>query len=117
MSDKLIEIWQRAKIATETAEEWNNLPDGTKYENSTFQISTAHCKAPQLTRTGQQYHSGKNYWETKAEFNLTILEYIIDNWKEIYPKVLDRMKLKEREALKACKSYIDEMQRLIDEAE
>jgi hypothetical protein len=116
MSDKKIEKWQRCKTEREQAEEWEALPRGPRYQNDKFEISIAHCKAPQLTRAGQQTSGGKNYWETGEKFNLAILEYIVDNWESISIDVLERLRQKEIAALRDCQQYVDEMQKLIDGA-
>ena len=61
MEDKRIDQWQKAKRDREVAEEWNDLPDGRKYQNDNFDISIAHCSKPKLTRAGQQSCRRKNY--------------------------------------------------------
>lgn len=112
--DERLKQWQDAKDTREAAEKWNNL-HGPRYRNDDFEISIAHCTAPKLTRAGQQNCGGQtNYWETKPEFNLAILEYLIFHWKEIYPHVLEILKKKEQLALENCQSYIDEIQNIIN---
>lgn len=115
MTDKRLEDYQKAKLSRKAAEEWNELPNGKCYQNDKFNISIAHCKKLQLTRSGQQYSGGTNYWETKDDFNLAILEHIVDNWGKIFPDVIERMKDKENKALNKCQSFIDEMQEAINE--
>lgn len=116
MSDKLVNDWQAAKSATNKAKRWQNLPLGNRYQNDTFSISVAHCQPPKLVRAGQQCCGGQNYWETEKEFNAAILEYLVSNWSEIYPSVISMMETKERQALIACQSYIDDLQKLIGDA-
>lgn len=116
MNSNLIDIWQKEKSARKEAEKWNNLPNGPKYQNDSFSLSVAHCKPPVLTRCGQQSHGGKNYWKTEEKFNKAILEYLVLSWDNIYPKILEILFDKERTALKACQTYIDKMQQLIDKA-
>jgi len=114
-TDHRIKKYQDAKRARKEAEEWNDLPNGRKYQNDKFNISSAHCIAPMLCRMGQQSSGGSNYWKTEKNFNQAILDYIIFNWKVIYLGVLERMKKQETDALKECQSFIDEMQKIINE--
>jgi hypothetical protein len=116
MSDQRMEIYTNAKRARVEAEKWNALPEGKKYQNSTFSISPAHCKKPMLCRAGQQSCGGHNYWETEEPFNTAILDCIVAEWETLYPKVLAILKEKERMALKNCQAFIDEMQQAIDTA-
>ena len=116
MEDKRIKNFSDAKRAVKAAEDWNNLPCGRRYKGDNFEISIAHCKPPMLTRAGQQNAGGQNYWETKGAFNQAILEYLVSTWDDHYPKVLEILNTKERERLKECQSYIDEMQSAIDTA-
>lgn len=115
MSEK-IKVWQNAKNAVQQAKSWQLLPSGPRYQNDSFSISIAHCKAPQLVRAGQQSCGGKNYWETEADFNKAILEYLIGNWTTVYPEVIKMMEEKERKALIDCQEYVDGLQNLIDQA-
>lgn len=114
MNDHRIENWEKAKYTREKAEDWQNLPKGQKYRQDTFEISTAHCKAPTLCRAGQQSCGGQNYWETGKEFNQAILEYLVSDWDNVWPKVHEILKEKERSALEDCQSFVNEMQALID---
>jgi len=115
MDDYRIERWRKAKQNRENAEKWNDLPKGLKYNDSqTFEISSGHSLSPKLVRAGQQYHDGNNYWDSETGLNDAILEYIIADWDNIYPKVLALLKAKERKALKTCQSLIDETQELIN---
>lgn len=115
MSDINIKSWEQAKSARQAAESWNNLPNGRAYQNDTFSISLAHCKAPALVRAGQQSCGGQNYWETEKDFNLTILEWLVENWKTISPEIIQMMKDKEASKLKACQEYVTKMQDLINQ--
>lgn len=116
MSEKM-KLWQNCKNAVSAAKSWQALPSGPYYQNDTFAISLAHCKAPQLVRAGQQSCGGRNYWETEEAFNKAILEYIVGNWQAVYPEVLKIMEEKERKALIACQDYVKGLQELIDQAE
>lgn len=116
MSQQKVVAWDAAKRAVERARAWQNLPNGPRYGNDTFAISLAHCKAPVLVRAGQQDCGGQNYWETERELNQAILEYIVKDWKEIYPKVIAMMEKKEKDALLDLQSYVDSMQNMINEA-
>jgi len=112
--DSLINNWKKAESTRAEAEQWNDLPNGRKYQNDTFAISKPHCKAPQLTRAGQHSSGGQNYWETAEGFNNAIIKHIVSDWENIYPKVLEILKKEENEALVACQSYVTDLQGLID---
>ncbi len=114
--NKSIDNWKQKKEAVRKAKEWNNLPNGPKYQRGAFLISISHCSTPMLSRMGQQTCGGKSYWETGEEFNKAILKYLINHWGNIYPKVIEAMEKEEKEALLKCQSYIDEMQKVIDSA-
>lgn len=116
MSDQLVKEWQSAKNAVNNAKSWQALPNGRAYQNDSFSISLAHCVPPKLVRAGQQYQGGQNYWETEKEFNQAILAYIVNNWQTVYPEIIKIMEEKERTALIACQSYVDNLQSLITEA-
>lgn len=116
MSDQLIKTWQSAKDAVSKAKSWQDLPNGKSYQNDSFKISVAHCVPPKLTRAGQQSCGGKNYWETEEAFNKSMLEYIVNNWQNVYPEVIKIMEEKERTALIACQSYVNNLQSLVTEA-
>lgn len=112
----LLKKWTDAKYHRECAEKWNELPNGRKYQiGDTFEISLAHSKAPILVRAGQQTCGGENYWKSGHELNQAILEYLKDNWEGIWPEVLQRMKQKESSALIACQSFINNLQKQIDQ--
>jgi len=117
MEDKRLVEYRKAKRAVEKAEEWNNLPSGLRYQGDKFDISIPHCSAPKLTRAGQKYAGGQNYWDTDEELNLALLEYIIDNWDFIYQDVFSRLQDKESAALKKCQTFIDDLQKAINETE
>lgn len=110
----LIDNWKKAERTRTQAEGWNDLPNGRRYQNDTFAISTAHCKTPEITRAGQQSSGGQNYWKTEEGFNNAILKHIVSDWENIYPKVLEILKKEENEALVACQSYVTDLQGLID---
>ena len=112
----LIKNWQKAKNSVNTAEQWNSLPNGRKYENSSFKISEPHCKLPTFTRAGQQVCAGKNYWETDEAFGNALMKYLINDWDKHFAGVMAILKEDEKQALLKCQSYVDEMQAAIDEA-
>lgn len=112
---RLLDEYNLKKQARKNFETWNNKPNSeNKYQNSKFDISIVHCRAPILVRAGQHCCGGKNYWETEQDTNLMILEYLVENWSSIAPDILNRLKAKEKEALKSCQIFIDEMQEMID---
>jgi hypothetical protein len=115
--DTRLEAWKKAKKTREDAEEWQELPNGRKYDNDRFNVSAAHCKPPILCRAGQQTHSGQNYWETEVGFNDAMLRYLVADWDSIYPKVLKILKETEAKKLRECQSFIDDLQRQISEAQ
>ena len=116
MSEQMVGKWKKAKLERESAEKWNNLPKGKRYQNDDFGLMVSHSTAPMLMRGGQRYSGDKNYWKSDAGLNAVILEYIIDKWDDLYPKMLERLKRKEAIALKECQSYVNEMQAMIDVA-
>lgn len=115
MSD-LIEKWRKNEWELEEAKKWNDLPEGQRYQQDSFNISKSHCTAPMLCRAGQQTCGGKNYWETEKAFNQAILQYLIDGWSDHYPVIIEIMRQKERESLRNCQSFVDGMQKLISES-
>ena len=114
MTDKRVKDWQEKSAAVQAAKAWQRLPNGPKYQNDSFAISIAHCKAPQLVRAGQQSCGGNNYWETGKELNQAILEFLVKNWNGIYPEVIKIMEDKEKAALLDLQSYVDSVQNLIN---
>ena len=116
MSEHLLKDWEKNKEAIKKAKEWNDLPNGKSYCGGTFEISKDHCNPPMLTRMGQQVCGGQTYWKTENKFNDMILRYLVDNWEEHYPKIIKMMEHEERESLKKCKSYIEEMLNKIEDA-
>lgn len=115
MTDLRLKRYQKAKATRNEAQAWNALPDGPKYQGSKFAISLPHCRPPKLIRAGQQTCGGTNYWETEHDFNLAILQYLVDDWDNVYPKVLEILRKKEQAALKDCQFFIDELQKAINE--
>lgn len=116
MSETLLKNWQADKQATEEAKKWNSLPNGERYQNDDFGIFLAHCTPPNLTRMGQQYCGGQTYWKTQDKFNVMILKYLVDNWDEHYPKIIEMMEDQERKSLQKCQEFIDDLQKKIDES-
>ena len=114
MTNDKLKRYNEAKKAVVEAEKWNNLPKGRKYQNDAFLISESHCTAPILVRAGQQYCGGNNYWNTEKELNNALLSHIVENWAEIYPAILVRLRKKEAESLRNCQVFIDDMQKAID---
>ena len=106
------EFYLQVKGERETAEAWNNLPKGPKYQSDTLGISVAHCSI-QLTRAGQQRESGKNYWETAPSFNRALLATVAAH-PEIIEEAIERLRIKEREALARCREFA---QGILDEIE
>lgn len=117
MSEQKINAWKAAVVARKGAESWNNLPNGQCYQRDSFSISVGHSKAPKLTRCGQKYASGQNYWETEEAFNKTMLEWLVKNWSKAFPEIIEMMKAKERAALLECQEYVAKMQEMIDNAQ
>ena len=64
-------------------------------------------------RCGQRTCGGTNYWESPKGLNEAIKKYVISNWDKIAPGIIESMRQEERDALKDCQSYVDEMQKLI----
>ena len=112
---ELVVIWKEAKEARINAQKWNALPDGKKYQTDKFDISLPHCTLPMLNRAGQQKCGGQNFWKTEKLFNRAILEYLINDWKDIFPQVIKRMCQAEEKALIECQTYVDELQANINE--
>jgi len=108
--------WEKAKRAVIDAKRWNDLPSGKKYDGAAFEISLTHCEFPILVRAGQQVCGGHNYWETDKAFGVAILEYLLTDWDGHFNKIIKIMERKECEELKKCQSYVDELQRLINNA-
>ena len=86
--------------AREMAEEWNDLPNGHKYQNATMKISTAHCRIS-LVRAGQQSQGGKNYWESPGELNAVLLEVIAEDGTVI-ERAIEKLKVREKQAPIDC---------------
>lgn len=117
MNTKLIDNYNKAKSSRQKAKEWQDLPNCERYtKDHKFEISLAHCDPPGLTRAGQRYAGDNNYWKTESDFNKAILKYLVENWEDIYPSVLKKLKQKEQEAIQDCQSFIDDMQNMINES-
>lgn len=108
--------WQQRQRELSEAAYWNNLPKGPRYQNDTFTISPAHSVV-KLTRTGQQSHGGKNYWESPDALNKALLEVIIKNASTLIPEAIALLKSHERAALLECKGWVAGMQAEIEEIE
>ena len=106
------EAYQQAKRERETAEAWNNLPNGPKYRANKFDISVAHCSI-KLTRAGQQRESGQNYWETEQALNGALLTTIACH-PEIIEEAIEALCIKEKAALAKCREFA---QGILDEIE
>ena len=89
-----------AKAAREAAESWNNLPQGPHYMNDKFDISEAHCTA-KITRAGQQYQGGQNYWDAPQALVLALVHIIVED-KSIIERAINTLRAKELDALIAC---------------
>lgn len=90
------------------AVKWNELLYSQQKDgNSTFGISFAHSKPPELTRTGQ---------DSPDALNRAILKVIIKNETKIIGKALDLLKAEMETALQKCQSFVDELQSKIDQA-
>lgn len=109
------EKWEKIKSEVMEAIRWNELPEGPKYDSKDFSISYPHCSKPVLVRSGQKEHNGSNYWNSPDIVNATLLEYIIENWEEIWPVILKRINEKESKALSECQDFVSKMQDLIDQ--
>lgn len=107
MGQELYDSYIKAKNAVERAKEWDDLPNGKKYQYDSMSISPAHCKAPMLMRAGQQSCGGNNYWESPKELNEAILEIIIMEQKTIIAKAILLLEETERGRLEATKKFIE----------
>jgi hypothetical protein len=115
MSD-LINKWHISEKVVVDTEYWNNLPNGNNYQGSKFNISIGHCTPPVFVRAGQQVCGGDNYWKTEKAFGVAVLEYLKDDWNNHYPKILGYLKKKRDLDLMACQSFVDQMQKIINES-
>lgn len=118
MSNDLIHQWRKDRRALSIFRDWQEMEGKINGNNNkpSFYISPAHCSVPQLVRAGQFSTGGENYHKTEREANIAILEYLIENWEEIGPKVEAILEEKARKSLIACQEYVTEMQTLIDSA-
>jgi hypothetical protein len=114
MGRELYAAYVVAKNAVNRANEWNDLPDGPKYQNDTMSISPAHCRPPMLMRAGQQSCGGKNYWESPQELNQAILEVIVMDQKNIIRKAILLLEENESVALLKTQAFVSELQIKID---
>ena len=113
MGKELYDSYLEAKNAVKWAKEWNDLPNGRKYQTDSMSISIAHCKAPMLMRAGQQCCGGKNYWESPKELNEAILNVIIMEQKSIITKAILILERKEHDRLVEIQKFVDELQEKI----
>lgn len=113
---KELDTWLKAKQDLNEAKRWQKLGETKGRTGGFIDISEAHCKPPKLVRAGQTHTGGNNYWNTEEAFEKAILSYLVDNWKEIGPRVIASMEKKEKEALINCQNYVDQMQDQIDAA-
>lgn len=114
---ELLQKWKNATTVLEEFDRWNNLPNGPKYRDSIkFNISQAHCVAPNLVRAGQQNCGGQNYWKTSKAVDSAILEWLVNNWDTVQKGVREILKDKEHQALLNCEQFVEEMQATIDNA-
>jgi hypothetical protein len=114
MNIKSYDKWRKSVKNTREAREWNDLPNGSRYQNDTFSISPTHSKAPVFVRCGQQHHAGQNYWNSPKEFNDAVMEYLIENFDTISSEAIKRLEQKESEMLKGCKEFVEEMKMLLE---
>jgi len=108
--------WQSRQREVHAAEEWNNLPNGPRYQNDSFRIMPTHSSI-KLTRGGQQSCGGKNYWESPDALNKALLAVIVKNSKQIIAEAIDLMRAEEQAALLGCKEWISGMQDEISQIE
>lgn len=116
MSQELYDAYVEAKNAVKRANEWNDLPNGPKYQADTMAISSAHCKAPMLMRAGQQSCGGRNYWESPQELNQAILDVIIMDQKNIIAKAILLLEETENALLVKTQGFVDELQGKINKS-
>lgn len=115
MEDERLKKYEVIVKDITNAKNWNNLPNGKKYQNDKMWISVDHCTAPILVRIGQQYARGNNYWATDGAFNKAILRYLVHNWDEIYPKIIAIMDEDRISAIKELKSYVQTLNDIVSE--
>lgn len=94
------ENYLKAERALASAKEWNNLPNGPKYQGDKMDISTAHCSL-KLQRAGQQFQGGQNYWDAPAELTAEIIKLIAED-KSIIERAIDRLEKRAAELLVSC---------------
>ena len=94
------ENYLKAERALSSAKEWNDLPNGPKYQNDKMDISMAHCSL-KLQRAGQQFQGGQNYWDAPPELTAEIIKLIAED-KSIIERALDRLEKRAAELLVSC---------------
>lgn len=108
------EEYERALKDLRSAEEWKGLPGGPSYKDSDFEISMEHCTLT-LTRKGQQYMSGQNYWNAPPQLTSAVLKVIVDD-----PSIINRaISLMQKDAtlkLIASETEVIEQLAMIEEA-
>ena len=117
MSNDKLSKMEKAKQDVRDAKYWQGL-HGTIEGNSgkpAFFISKAYSEAPKLIRVGRRT-DGHYYHETNRGFNDAILEYLVTDWDNIYPKVIEILEKKEAEALVELQEYVDSLQAEINSA-
>ena len=115
MSDKL-RVLKEAERNLGECIKWHALGEKETRNGVLCGISSAHCEGKiKLVRAGQFSTGGKNYWDSPQALNDEIKEYVIVNFNEIYPELLKSLESKRSAALQDCQSFIDEMQRAIND--
>ena len=94
------ENYLKAERALSSAKEWNDLPNGPKYQNDKMDISMAHCSL-KLQRDGQQFQGGQNYWDAPPELTAEIIKIIVED-KTIIERALDGLEKRAAELLVSC---------------
>lgn len=98
------------------AVKWNELLYSQQKDgNSTFGISFAHSKPPELNLSSATMLPSPN-WDSPDALNRAILKVIIKNETKIIDKALDLLKAEMETALQKCQSFVDELQSKIDQA-
>ncbi len=96
-----------AKNQTETAKEWEDLKSSRDSQTSSlFKISKASSKLS-LTYCGQHSCGGQNYWEAPKALTRSILDVIYDDFDMIIDKAVKKLEEKEKQALRDCKEYAE----------
>lgn len=103
-----------AKIDTDEAIKWNELPNGETYCDAKFEIT--HTSSITLTRSGQQVCGGNNYWKSPEVLNKAIIEVIASD-NTIIERAIEVIKEKERQAIIDCRSFAEELLGKVESAE